>query len=661
MDREDIESRRAENQFWNGAENYQLRADFQMYRPDGEADLYFNTIIGLVYRLYDYERLRPLFNTFQSQTSGAFYTDLFWLGLEGVAFRRTVGERPVLEDLRRQYALQATAQPRKSAEREGIHNLRWLWFRRALGDPAQEDSWEKGVLDDLTFPVGCTEEELTGRMETLLHKWFKRARRSVTDRQWAAFAGRDILHKGKKRSGLVSGNALRRLGEPGGGPVEEEGRKRFWQKNFLLRLGQGQTREQVLREYVENCFGVSMFPPSETAAAEKALCTGNHKNCRLHFTKGVLPTGHVSKETAWERDMFQRQREKNRAYYQARLVQNQHILSQLAQQLQNTILLQSDVTDSRTRAGNLQPRLAWRAGALQDGRVFVQRQQSELGDLSVDILLDASASQNQQQEKLSTQAYLIAAALTRCQIPVRVSSFCSVSGCTVIRIFRDYQEAGKNDAIFDYVSAGWNRDGLALRAMDWLMEREQSDHRLLILLSCASSPAATGSCPTPGRSTARSSCASPPSAGSPTRWASSFRAASRPCRNKKQLDGPVVRQAVLLCLRLCRPDLQGLPLVQEGGEQPGHRRLRLVLGLGEEAGLKGLLLHHALLIGLKAVIVLNGDGVEDTAGLVKDLQAVRIDFVGEDLGGWKGDGHLFAGHLHPGLAQVHTGGDDPAV
>ena len=38
MDREDIESRRAENQFWNGAENYALRSDFQMYRPDGEAE-----------------------------------------------------------------------------------------------------------------------------------------------------------------------------------------------------------------------------------------------------------------------------------------------------------------------------------------------------------------------------------------------------------------------------------------------------------------------------------------------------------------------------------------------------------------------------------------------------------------------------------------------
>ena len=295
MDREDIESRRAENQFWNGAEDYSLRADFQMYGPDGEADLYFNTVIGLVYRCYDYERLKPLFNTFQNQTSGAFYTDLFWLGLEGVVFRRTVGERPVLEALRRQYALQVTAQSRKAAEREGI----------------------------LTFPADCTEEQLVDRMEALLHRWFHRARKSVTDRQWAAFAGRDIFHKNRPRGGLVSGNALRRLGQSGGGPVEDEP-KRFWQKKFLLRLGRGQTREQVLREYVENCFGVSMFPPSETAAAEKALCTGNHKNCRLHFTKGVLPTRNVSKETAWERDMFQRQREKNRAYYQARLVQNHH-------------------------------------------------------------------------------------------------------------------------------------------------------------------------------------------------------------------------------------------------------------------------------------------------------------------------------------------------
>ena len=485
MDRQDIENRRADNQVWNGAGDYGLRADFQAFGPEGEADLYFNTVIGLLYRYCDYGKLKPLFNTFQSQSSGAFYGDLFWLGLEGYVFRRAEKDRPVLAQLRRDYAREVTAQPRKGAEREGIQNLRWLWFRRALGERAQEDTWERGVLDDLTFPASCTEQELCARMEALLHKWFHRARRSVTDRQWAAFAGRDILQKGKKQGGLVRSTALRRLGQSGGGPVEEEGRKFFWQRKLLLRLGSGKTREEVLRSYVENCFGASMLTPPETAAAEKLLCTGAHQNCRLHFTRGVLPARAVDGQTAWERDVFQAQREKNRAYYQARLVQNQHILAQLAQRLQNTILLQSDVSDVRTRAGALRPGLAWRAEALQDGRVFSQRRQNELGDLSVDILLDASASQNQQQEKLSTQAYLIAAALTRCQIPVRVSSFCSVSGCTVLRIFRDYRETGKNDAIFDYVSAGWNRDGLALRAMGWLMEREQADHRLLILLSDA--------------------------------------------------------------------------------------------------------------------------------------------------------------------------------
>ena len=161
-------------------------------------------------------------------------------------------------------------------------------------------------------------------------------------------------------------------------------------------------------------------------------------------------------------------------------------LHQLTQKLQNTILLQSDVSVNLARAGQLYAPIAWRSAALEEEKVFVQRQQSELGDLTVDILLDGSASQNRQQEKLSTQAYLIAESLERCRIPVRVTEFCSVSGCTVLRILRDYDQRGRNDAIFDYVAAGWNRDGLALRAMGWLMRRSRSDHRLLIILSDAS-------------------------------------------------------------------------------------------------------------------------------------------------------------------------------
>ena len=111
---------------------------------------------------------------------------------------------------------------------------------------------------------------------------------------------------------------------------------------------------------------------------------------------------------------------------------------------------------------------------------------SELGDLTVDLLLDGSASQRDRHEQVAAQGYLIAESLTRCGIPVRVSSFCSVSGCTVLRLFRDYDEERGSRNIFDFSAAGWNRDGLAFRAMGALMDQAGSDHRLLIVLSDAS-------------------------------------------------------------------------------------------------------------------------------------------------------------------------------
>ena len=101
----------------------------------------------------------------------------------------------------------------------------------------------------------------------------------------------------------------------------------------------------------------------------------------------------------------------------------------------------------------------------------------------MDLLLDGSASQNRQQEKLATQAYLIAESLSRCRIPVRVTAFCSVSGCTVLRVLRDYDHPEQNEGVFDYVAAGWNRDGLALRAMGWLLRQRRSEQSLLLVLS----------------------------------------------------------------------------------------------------------------------------------------------------------------------------------
>ena len=352
MDREDIQSRRAANQVWNGAENYDVRPEFQSYDSDGEAQLYFNTIIGLVYRYYQFDRFKPLFHTFQHQPKGELYSGLFWLGLEGAAYRRALPDRPVLQELRQNYARRVVKEAH-AADPQSAESLHAAWFRRALGQPEQEDAWQKDVLDALIFDPTWDEQQIMDRMEALLYQYFHRARRSVTDRQWSMWVGRSI-GKGRRASRFVQPNALRRLEQSGGGPDEEEtGKKRPHPLSFL----QGRTPELILRRYVEDCFGVSMLTPPELAQVERELCTGVHKNCRLHFTKGEPVKHELSRETAWDVETFRQQRKKNRAYYQAHLVENKLIIAQLTQKLQNTILLQSDVSVNLARAGSFMRRL----------------------------------------------------------------------------------------------------------------------------------------------------------------------------------------------------------------------------------------------------------------------------------------------------------------
>lgn len=479
MDREDIQLRRADNQVWNGARDYDLRPEFHAFDAEGDAELYFNTIIGLAARYYDFSKFKPLLNNFQNQAQGEVYTELFWLAIEGLAYRRGCVERPALEELRREYA-RGIAEKYGRAEGHGLERVRAAWFNRALDEPGTEDEWEKGVLDALTLPLGLNEAQIAAQIEALLYKYYRRARRSVTDRQWAGWVDRSF--NGSKRSPgrIVSRKALRRLAQTDA--YDSESVKGRAQTVWLMM--QGKTPEPILQRYVEAVFGKSMLTPAELAAAEKELCTGAHENCRLHFTRGVMGEREPDDESAWELESFRRQRAKNREYFAKNLVQNRIVISRLTQRLQNTILLQQDVTQSLTRAGRLAPEVAWRAGAVSDEKVFSRQSADQPGELVVDIMLDGSASQNRQQEKLATQAYIIAESLTRCNIPVRVSAFCSVSGCTVMSILRDYNDPG-NDGLFDYVAAGWNRDGLAMRAMGWLMRRDAQARRMLIILSDA--------------------------------------------------------------------------------------------------------------------------------------------------------------------------------
>ena len=55
-----------------------------------------------------------------------------------------------------------------------------------------------------------------------------------------------------------------------------------------------------------------------------------------------------------------------------------------------------------------------------------------------------------------------------------------------MRILKDFSEKNAERKIFNYFAAGWNRDGLALRMAEKLLDTAPADRHLLILLTDAS-------------------------------------------------------------------------------------------------------------------------------------------------------------------------------
>ncbi len=211
MDREELQSRRAYNQIWNGAGRYDLHPEEAAFDDQGDAELYINTIMGLAYGLYDFSRFQPMLHSFQLQQKGGLYTDVFWLGMEHAVFAWAGKTRPALAGLRREYAQRTLARPHPQDPRESAESLRAAWAHRVLTGEEPQDPWLRQVLAALEFDPRWNEQKIIDRTEELLFTFFRRARRSVTDRQWAAFAGRSIIGKGGGVR-LIRPNALRALG-----------------------------------------------------------------------------------------------------------------------------------------------------------------------------------------------------------------------------------------------------------------------------------------------------------------------------------------------------------------------------------------------------------------------------------------------------------------
>ena len=426
----DLQKRRADNIIWNGAKDYSFVPDFRAYSSNGEVDLYWNIIFGSARRHYEYEKLEKLFSMLDKYKNAALYETIFWNALEPVLFQTELQGRPVLEQMR---PTPVETELKLNAE----------MTTDEIVDTAKQFFLEHYGL------YGDGKIRLKYRLPHL-------KRLSVDS----------FLQRGRVFDH-----------EPG----YYHGEARSWDGDFSLST---KLNESELRAFLETKFGKSIYSTDRLVRIEKLLCTGNHKFTHLFYTRGEIGELHGIYSTF---EMHQRKRQaeliaNNRSYYQKNLLHNRLLISKLSTSIMNSILLHMQPAPIKANYGAVNPVLAWRAAKLHDEKIFTRTENENAGDISVDILLDASHSQVSRAEKISSQAYIISEALSRCRVPCRVMSFCSMSGFTIMRLFNEYSSVD-NSSIFDYYTEGCNRDGLAIRAAGYLMSGTSYAHKMLIVLS----------------------------------------------------------------------------------------------------------------------------------------------------------------------------------
>ncbi|MGI6006433.1 MAG: cobaltochelatase CobT-related protein [Ruminococcus sp.] len=238
---------------------------------------------------------------------------------------------------------------------------------------------------------------------------------------------------------------------------------------------------QKAYSYVELNFGRTYLTPLEEKRRNFQNCKGIHGDCSLYYTDGILRNP-VMKNYQYE--YARKQKSKNKyAYYDHHRVVKRNI-QLLTEVLKKAIVLRDETSESVCDRGVLIPSRLWKVGRTKDAKLFKKEEKNSRQDFVVDVLIDASGSQRQRQEKVVLQAYIIMEALSSVGIPHRVTGFCTFWDYTILQRYREYDDdPSENERIFEFTTSSNNRDGLAIKAISQELINREEEKKILIILS----------------------------------------------------------------------------------------------------------------------------------------------------------------------------------
>ena len=252
-------------------------------------------------------------------------------------------------------------------------------------------------------------------------------------------------------------------------------------KSTARLLSLDKQSSEHLEKYIELNYGKSILPPNEKSRLQKQMCTGIHEDCRLHITKGVL---HNQTENNAKTDYVKRIKEENLHIYKKNfLLTRQNILS-LSNLLKRALLTRTELELCTGEYGTICPEKLWNLGRTDNTMLFKRELLQDNSDFAVEVLIDASGSQQRRQSLVALQGFIISRALSLAEIPHRVTGFCTFGSYTILNEYRDYLDNSDADEnIFEFYGSANNRDGLAIRAAADSLDKQPQENKILIVLS----------------------------------------------------------------------------------------------------------------------------------------------------------------------------------
>ena len=347
MEIQEQEKRRASNLIWNAAQNYDFEPDFKAFDEDGQADLYWNSIIGAVRKNYDPQIMEKLFSSLHGSENEVLYEQLIWLGLENAVYQREAALRPALPSLRKHYAERILASVQRANLLEILEEGH---FRRALGEDPMMTPWDRKILDALTFSPDWDTETLSAHALQLLKDNFG----FVPHTGEVKRVKKRGLFASKRKDRVIEPSGVRKFGLGYSEHVTAANQDQNGPARRIITDTSAEQTEAILKKHISEYFGEPLYDERTTAELERKLCVDSHKSCRLYYAIGSdVYDRKLRGHSAERRKAALKQMAANRAAYEADALRNRNSVLRLTERIRNAMMAYLQPTVSRTSFGTL--------------------------------------------------------------------------------------------------------------------------------------------------------------------------------------------------------------------------------------------------------------------------------------------------------------------